>query len=454
MKRIITFFLTIFLFAGILNAQTTFDKLFLDMNTAASDAAGIHGVQVDPDGNVWVCLFGNSGDTLFTTGGDTVYIRPIWVLDPTTGEHVSFSPIRFLEFSDGTIDTLTKSGRGIEIDNDGNMLYTATDDLYRINYKTGAAMNKWTHPLSTDKPKSSTEAVQSPADGNIYITAVVPNGSPMYMLDNDFNLIGNAIDSVKYILRSIEVTGSGTDIYTGSTWKGFGVPHFHSDAPGLTPFAIVDTLGNWFNVPGKTESGADTVYERINLWASSVDFAPDSLLWAGALKDAFAKGHGTGSQWYGFDIHTGEIVESVGIPLGDSSQGGVLSPRGAAWSNDGTKMYLADFDYSTITVWNYNPPVSVEEVPGNVPTRFTLDQNYPNPFNPTTTISFTLPESGFVTLKVYNMLGQEVATLVNEVKAAGNYKATLNAKDLSSGTYIYSLKSGDTQITKKMTLLK
>ncbi len=450
MKRIITFFLTIFLFAGILNAQSTFDKLFLDMNTAASDAAGIHGVQVDPDGNVWVCLFGNSGDTLFTTGGDTVYIRPIWVLDPTTGEHVSFSPIRFLEFADGTIDTLTKSGRGIEIDNDGNMLYVATNDLYRIDYKTGKAMNKWHHPLD----KSCTEAVQSPADGNIYITGVVPNGSPMYMLDSDFNLIGNAIDSVKYILRSIEVTGNGTDIYTGSTWKGFGVPHFHSDAPGLTPFAIVDTLGNWFNVPGKTESGADTVYERINLWASSVDFSPDSLLWAGALKDAFAKGHGTGSQWYGFDIHTGEIVESVGIPLGDSSQGGVLSPRGAAWSNDGTKMYLADFDYSTITVWNYNPPVSVEEVPGNVPTSFTLEQNYPNPFNPTTTISFTLPESGFVTLKVYNMLGQEVATLVNEVKAAGNYKATLNAKDLSSGTYIYSLKSGDTQITKKMTLLK
>ncbi len=450
MKRITTFFLTIFLFAGILNAQTTFDKLFLNMNTAASDAAGIHGVQVDPDGNVWVCLFGNSGDTIFTPAGDTVYVRPIWVLDPTTGEHVSFSPIRFLEFADGTIDTLTKSGRGIEIDKDGNMLYTATNDLYRIDYKTGKAMNKWTHPLG----KSCTEAVQSPADGNIYITAVVPGGSPMYMLDNDFNLIGNAIDSVKYILRSIEITADGTDMYTGSTWKGFGVPHFHSDAPGLTPFTIVDTLGNWFNVPGKTESGADTTYEKINLWASSVDFAPDGLLWAGALKDAFMNGHGKGSQWYGFDIHTGEIVETVGIPLGDSSQGGVLSPRGAAWSNDGSKMYLADFDYSTISVWNYNPPVSVEELPGVVPSEFTLSQNYPNPFNPTTTISFTLPKSGFVSLKVYNMLGQEVATLVNEVKAAGNYKATLNASDLSSGNYIYTLKAGNTQITRKMTLLK
>ncbi|MEE9432415.1 MAG: T9SS type A sorting domain-containing protein [Melioribacteraceae bacterium] len=450
MKRITTFFLVMFLFAGMLQAQATFDKLFLNMNTAASDAAGIHGVQVDPDGNVWVCLFGNSGDTLFTTAGDTMYIRPIWVLDPTSGEHVSFSPIRFLDFADGTQDTIVKSGRGIEIDKDGNMLYSATDDLYRIDYKTGKALNKWSSPVG----KSMTEAVQSPADGNIYVTSVVPGGTPMYMLDNDFNLIGNAVDSVFHILRSLEISADGTDIYTGSVWNGFGIPRYHSDAPGLTAFAPVDTLGNWFNFAGKTATGEDTVYAQISLWASCLDFAPDGLLWAGMLKDAFSAGQGKGSQWYGFDVTTGKILDSVGIALGDSSLGGVLSPRGAAWSPDGKKMYLADFDYSTISLYDYNSVVGVEKIEDVVPTEFSLTQNYPNPFNPTTTISFTLPEANVVSLKVFNMLGQEVATIINEQKAAGAYKATFDASNIASGTYVYTLKVGNFVQSKKMTLLK
>ena len=450
MKRITTFFLVMFLFAGMLQAQSTFDKLFFDMNVASSDGAGIHGVSVDPDGNVWVCLFGNSGDTLFTTAGDTVYMRPIWVLDPTTGEHVDFSPIRFMEFADGTVDTIAKSGRGIEVDNDGNMLYSATDDLYRIDYKTGLAMNKWSHPLE----KSMTEAVQSPADGNIYVTAVVPGGSPMYMLDADFNLIGNAVDSVFHILRSLEISDDGTDIYTGSVWNGVGIPKYHSDAPGLTSFVPVDTLGNWFNLPGLTATGEDTVYAQINMWSSCLDFAPDGLLWAGMLKDSFSAGQGKGSQWYGFDVATGKILDSVGVPLGDSSLGGVLSPRGAAWSTDGTKMYLADFDYSTISLYDYVSVTSVEEIPNVVPTEFALTQNFPNPFNPTTTISFTLPEANVVSLKVFNMLGQEVATIINEQKAAGAYKATFDASNIASGTYVYTLKVGNFVQSKKMTLLK
>jgi len=88
------------------------------------------------------------------------------------------------------------------------------------------------------------------------------------------------------------------------------------------------------------------------------------------------------------------------------------------------------------------------------PLAFTLEQNYPNPFNPSTIISFKLPEQTNVELKVYDVLGNEVATLVNEFKPAGNYEAEWNASSLPSGVYIYQLRAGTYTQIKKMLLLK
>lgn len=89
-----------------------------------------------------------------------------------------------------------------------------------------------------------------------------------------------------------------------------------------------------------------------------------------------------------------------------------------------------------------------------LPDNFALEQNFPNPFNPSTTIKFSLPADNFVTLKVYNLLGQEVATLVNENKVAGNYNINFNASNLSSGVYLYRIDSGNFTSVKKLTLLK
>ncbi len=89
-----------------------------------------------------------------------------------------------------------------------------------------------------------------------------------------------------------------------------------------------------------------------------------------------------------------------------------------------------------------------------VPNRYDLSQNYPNPFNPTTNIQFAIPKSGLVTMKVYNLLGQEVATLVNEQKNAGTYQVDFNAANLTSGVYFYSITAGNYSVTKKMLLLK
>ena len=77
-----------------------------------------------------------------------------------------------------------------------------------------------------------------------------------------------------------------------------------------------------------------------------------------------------------------------------------------------------------------------------IPTTFSLAQNFPNPFNPTTTIQFSLPQAGDVTLKIYNLLGEEVKTLVNEYKEIGKHSVQFNANNLASGMYLYRLQAG------------
>ncbi|MDP2039232.1 MAG: T9SS type A sorting domain-containing protein, partial [Ignavibacteria bacterium] len=102
----------------------------------------------------------------------------------------------------------------------------------------------------------------------------------------------------------------------------------------------------------------------------------------------------------------------------------------------------------------YKTIVSVEKNEEKIPAEFELLQNYPNPFNPETTIGYQLPKAEHVTLKVYDVLGREVVTLVNEFKQAGNYVATLHATSLPSGVYLCRLSVGKFVQTKKMVLLK
>jgi hypothetical protein len=115
-------------------------------------------------------------------------------------------------------------------------------------------------------------------------------------------------------------------------------------------------------------------------------------------------------------------------------------------------------DFSVMSVWiaiiNDSTTVNISENEETV-SDFSLRQNYPNPFNPTTTIEFALPYSGFVTLKIYNILGEEVATLVSKKLSAGKYKYDWDASSVASGVYLYRLEAGNNfRKTKKLILLK
>jgi len=99
-------------------------------------------------------------------------------------------------------------------------------------------------------------------------------------------------------------------------------------------------------------------------------------------------------------------------------------------------------------------PTDIEELNTGIPTKYSLDQNYPNPFNPVTKIKFSIPAEENVSLKVFNVLGQEVAILVNKQMKAGSYSFDWNASNLSSGVYFYRIEAGSFNLTKKMLLLK
>ncbi|MDR3666051.1 MAG: T9SS type A sorting domain-containing protein, partial [Ignavibacteriaceae bacterium] len=88
------------------------------------------------------------------------------------------------------------------------------------------------------------------------------------------------------------------------------------------------------------------------------------------------------------------------------------------------------------------------------PDKFELLSAYPNPWNPTTTIRYQVPINTFVTIKLFDALGREISTLVNEEKPSGNYEVTLNGKNLSSGVYYYQMKAGNFIETKKIVLIK
>jgi len=114
--------------------------------------------------------------------------------------------------------------------------------------------------------------------------------------------------------------------------------------------------------------------------------------------------------------------------------------------NSNNEMYVDNF-------WFGNTPLSIE-IEGTNPLMFSLDQNYPNPFNPSTKIKYSVPQLSQVQIKVFDVLGNDIETLVNEDKPIGTYELNWNAANLPSGVYFYQLQAGNFVETKKMLLLK
>ena len=127
--------------------------------------------------------------------------------------------------------------------------------------------------------------------------------------------------------------------------------------------------------------------------------------------------------------------------------------KGLALGNDLSLYAVGQFYYSVLK-YSQASPTGVDYNSSEIPEKFNLEQNYPNPFNPTTKISFSISSSEFVSLKVYDILGNEVVKLFNEFTQPGNYEIQFNASGLSSGVYFYQISTENFIETKKMILTK
>jgi hypothetical protein len=311
--------------------------------------------------------------------------------------------------------------------------------MYRLNYQTGEGMGK-----VEPQDGSSLAAPAVDANGNIYTRHVAP-GLPIRIFDTDFNPLGNAVDSARGFSRSFEVSADGNSIYdTGYTTHVITV---YSRQDEFSPYTVADSILKGFDSESLTFNADKTV-----LWASAGSFNDLPNRFPGLTTNWQP------NTWYGYDVANKSIVGTIEWQF-NTPDNPAERPRGLAFSPDGTIAYATVFggnDYPAVQKF-VKIGTSVEDgitdrwVPVET---FVLKQNYPNPFNPATTIPFELQQPGEVVLKVYNSLGQEVATLVEERMSAGQHKITFNASDLPSGMYIYRLQYNGNVAQKRMVFVK
>jgi hypothetical protein len=293
----------------------------------------------------------------------------------------------------------------------------------------------------------STTAEQTPEDGTPYAIPIIYNatyigsGVNSPNADNDLTLIFRDNAGGKYYNSiftdfagraiTIEDVSSGEDsrarletadlVLQNNIWFGFGA------GINLSDFAGQDFVQSYLTDPANDNRVVDPQLQGIS---RTNDGGLDPRPKSGSPAFSGARNVPAGDDFF---IQTGYVGAFGRVNWASGwtflSQSGILSPT---------------------------PTLVVEErsLTGAPPNGFSLNQNYPNPFNPTTVITYSIATTGAVTLTVYDLLGQEVATLVDGVRPAGTYAVTWNASGLASGTYIYRLEAGSTVLSKKMILSK
>jgi hypothetical protein len=228
---------------------------------------------------------------------------------------------------------------------------------------------------------------------------------------------------------------------------GFAIT-FGDDPVGMIGIAFLQT-------PVAINDSVQLGITNINkVLAGSVDIHNDETMW----NDFMIPGNFSDTNYVPGDYDTFISSSYFSIQPGESTElvAAVVFGNGTDYQDKVNDLY-ANF-YLASSLFQSHFIVDVKNETSNDPYSFKLYQNYPNPFNPETRISFQIPEAGHVELKVYDMLGQEVVTLVNGYRKSGNYVVDFNASSaaggLASGVYIYRLSTGKYSATKKLLLLK
>lgn len=457
MKRLLSVFMILFV-PVVLSAQSgwTYAGVFPDSATFQNTA---HGIGVSGDGKVWI---GPYNSTLISTSNPQERFNFVAVYN-ADGSPASFSPIK--GWTDA--DSLRRFGpiTGISQDGDGNIWVSAHG--YRTNVKSrvnpaqdsivGGVWNQtrsWIYKFAADgsqlmakevtfmRTETSTHApnrVGVTADGDAIVSFVFPASPIKIYAAADLAEIGTVTNDKIGFSRSFAVSPDGKTVYN----------------PGFDKFYIQQYTSE-DGVFGEYSLSSDTTLAR-GMAPGAVHVYPPNpnILYvtaAGGGNDPVAQAPWNNTRIYGVSLNSGQAVDSLAWDYGTRTA--FVIPRAMAISADGLTMYLGTFSTGTPAVQKHTRQTAASTPRTDSPNGFALSQNYPNPFNPSTRISFTIPQAGDVTLKVYDMLGREVAVLVNGTLPAGTHAATFDGTGMSSGIYLYELRSGNTRITNKMTLMK
>jgi hypothetical protein len=437
MKKILTvaLALTIFCaFAGYAGTQWQFVKVFPD--TTISFGTGVHGITVDKANKIWVGPAGRTNLDSLSTGRAVV---AIYVYNPD-GTETPLSRIKIINTT-GRSDTLTALCRGTRTDMDGNVVYVTGSKHFKIDYKTGLGLQYYGALGSGIAPAFTTA-------NEMFTGYVLPGTGPVSIWSGaDFTSLGVAIDAAPGFSRTIEVSKDGNDVY----WCGYSTQRifkYHSDNGTLGPYALKDSfaIGCQVESIGWNTKDGYLYFSSGNI--DTVDYTPPvPAPWKPTV-------------WYAYDVVTNAVKDSIvwnwdAYPYSVTPVTNAPRPRGIAFSVTGDTAYVACYNHAKAAIQMFKRTVtSVDPVDNFIPNGYTLSQNFPNPFNPSTEIQFTLTTAGFTTLKVYDLLGKEVASLVSENLTAGTYKTKFDASRLASGTYIYSLTSNGVRLNNKMILMK
>ncbi|MEI7484873.1 MAG: LamG-like jellyroll fold domain-containing protein [Ignavibacteriota bacterium] len=300
-------------------------------------------------------------------------------------------------------------------------------------------------------------------DGNLnnFMATTGINGSFNTAVPNNCRLSGYSNEST--------VTGPPSNVLVAHTTviNRFATPNPFPDGFTIknTNKPIVDNATTLDTIKFITSRVITSVELFLNIQHTFVgDLTINLIAPNGTSRSVVASAGGTGENILTFVMDGGPVCSTTGFFAPWSYYCG---PATAFGSFGGANMLgnwiltVADGaagDQGTILGWglrfNGDVVTGVTPVSTELPSKFELSQNYPNPFNPVTKIEYALPKTGLVTMKVYNVLGKEVATLVNEVKNAGNYTVDFNASNLSSGTYFYKIETNGFSDVKRMMLIK
>lgn len=417
-----------------------------------------------------------------TSDGNFVFA---WIFS-STPRKIALQKLNAAGVKQWGVDPILLSGTGTELLDYPSLVGSDSGNVILLmSGYTGSFLNPQNYRLYTQKISPAGLPLWGSASDTVYalgrvsgffVPKIFPDGNngAFYVWQDDRNNTGSSFSYVQHITStdSMLFPNNGT---TGSTLPG----RLHNDAwTAYTPMTG-ETYMFWYETDAAFQSSYGVYGQKFSStgarqWADSgkvfrpfgggqpsfircfgkdsaaVVFYFDGVTVTNNLVKGFKVGRSGNMLW------SGPIINVSSVASGKGRLGGAFLPSGTSlltWSDnrvDGNGVYAqnVNFDGTLGNITGVSAPTSP------VPMTYQLFQNYPNPFNPTTTIQYSLPTKTTVRLTMYNVLGQEVATLVNEERLAGTYNVSFEASHLSSGIYFYTLSAGSFSTTRKLMLIK